>query len=290
MPLLEHCPIIDTEEFGKILLLSDTHIGYEVELILKGLRVPRQTRRLLEHYINIAMRENVNSIAILGDIKHEIPIALETYKDVEYFLREISNYFEYIILTQGNHDGGIDKIVDKIGRKNILLYDSRGVCITMKDGKRALLLHGNAKPKIEDLINSDFLIMGHTHPAITIRDIIGYTVREPVIIRVELDKRDIVAKMYRREIKTSNITIEDSKIVLIILPCANMLITGTDITRTLLQKHPSSKTILTYFELWNKDDKIEVYLQDFTYLGTLRELIDLEKIIETKERVDWNLL
>ncbi len=292
MPLLNSSPIIETDYFGKILLLADTHIGYEVELLMKGIRVPKQTRRMLEHYIGLIQRENVNSLAIVGDVKHEIPIALETYRDVEYFLRELASHLEYLMIVQGNHDGGIDKIVEKLNMKNILLYDTRGALIGVNGDRKILLIHGNAKPRIEDFIKADFLVMGHTHPVVMMRDIVGYTIREPVIIRVELDKYEIMCEMYRRELKQYNTELQgySRKIVAIILPCSNMLISGTDITRTLLQKPSSSKTILTYFKLWEIPDKIEVYLQDFTYLGTLRELLELEKIVETREKVNWDLL
>jgi len=134
--------------------------------------------------------------------------------------------------------------------------------------------------------------MGHTHPAVSIRDPLGYVAREAVIVRAFVKKCDVVSKMYRRdELKDIRLEVNpEDELVVVILPCANPLITGTDITRTLLQQHPTSRTILSYFELWKHPEKIEVYLHDFTFLGTLDVLLELEKIVATRERVDWDLL
>ncbi len=292
MPLLSSSLIIETEKYGKLLLIADTHVGYEVELLMKGIRVPRQTKRMVDHYIGLVERENVNSIAILGDVKHEIATAVETFRDVEVFIMELAERVERLILLQGNHDGLLDKIVEKLSLRNVEYYDSRGILIESRDGKNILLIHGNAKPRIEDIIRADYLVMGHTHPAITIRDVVGYTVREAVIVRAELSKREVILNMFRRdELKKHGIDIEsiDGDIVIVILPCANMLITGTDVTRTLLQRSPG-KTILSYFKLWEKIDRIEIYLPDLTFLGTMKELLELEKIVETREKVDWDFL
>ncbi|NPA69324.1 MAG: metallophosphoesterase [Crenarchaeota archaeon] len=292
MPLLSSSLVINTHRYGKLLLLADTHVGYEVELLMKGIRVPRQTKRMIEHYIELIEKEKADSLAILGDVKHEIASVVETYRDVELFITELSERVERLVLLQGNHDGMLDKIVQKLSLRNVEYYDSRGTLVETTDGKKIILIHGNAKPRLEDLVKADYLVMGHTHPAVTIRDVVGYTVREAVIVRVELSKKEVISSMFRKdELKKCSIDIEsiENKIVIVILPCANILITGTDITRTLLQKSPS-KTILIYFKLWEKPDKIEVYLPDLTYLGTLKELLELEKIVETREKVDWDLL
>ncbi|NPA70592.1 MAG: metallophosphoesterase [Crenarchaeota archaeon] len=292
MPLLSLSLVVSTDRYGKVLLLADTHVGYEVELLMKGIRVPRQTRKMIEHYIELIEKEKADSLAILGDVKHEIASVVETYKDVEFFITELAERVERLILIQGNHDGMLDKIVQRLSLRNVEYYDSRGTLVETTDGKKILLIHGNARPRIEDILKADYLVMGHTHPTVTIRDVVGYTVREAVIIRVELSKRDVVSSMFRKEeLKKSGIDVEllQGSLIVVILPCANVLITGTDVTRTLLQKSPS-KTILTYFKLWEKPDKIEVYLPDLTYLGTLKELLELEKIVETREKVDWDLL
>ena len=292
MPLLSSGLVIETERYGRLLLIADTHVGYEVELLMKGVRVPRQTRRMIDHYADLVDKERAESLAIVGDIKHEIAAAVETYRDVELFVSELAERVERLLLLQGNHDGSLDKIVEKLSLRNVEFYDSRGTLIRTRDGKNVLLIHGNAKPRIEHLIKADYIVMGHTHPAVTIRDVVGYTVREAVIVRAELSRCEVLSSMFRKEEELKKLGLEAENLsdtmVLVILPCANMLITGTDVTRTLLQR--SGKTILTYFRLWEKIDKIEIYLPDLTYLGTLKELLELEKIVETREKVDWDFL
>ena len=294
MPLLPSGAVLETTEFGRTLILADTHVGFEFELAVKGVRVPRQTKKIAEHYISLAQKERASTIVIAGDIKHEIPVAMETAKEVREFLSTLANYFEKVVLIQGNHDGGLDKIVEKIEKKNIMLCDSRGVILTTNDNKKVLILHGNAKPRPRDFLEANILVIGHTHPAVVLRDPLGYTVRESVFVKARVSKRKVFSNMYRKdELKGVQVSEEDldREIILIILPCANPLITGTDITRTLLQKQTTTKTIVMYFELWSCPDRIEIYLTDFTYLGTLDLLLNIEhKIIATREHVDWDFL
>ena len=294
MPLLSSTAVLDTEKFGKVLLLADTHVGFEFELALKGVRVPRQTKRMIEHYVALGRREQVNTVLINGDVKHEIPVATETATEVREFLSALAEHFENVIIVLGNHDGKLDKIVEKINKRNILLYSSRGVLLTTRENKKVLVLHGNAKPRPADFLEADILVIGHTHPAIVLRDPLGYTVRESVFVKARVSRRRVFSKMYRKEeLRGLQVPEEllDKEIILIILPCANPLITGTDITRTLLQRETTAKTIVAYFELWSCPDKVEIYLTDFTYLGTLYLLLEIEhKIVATREHVDWDFL
>ncbi len=294
MPLLLSGAVLETVELGRVLLLADTHVGFEFELAIRGIRVPRQTRRIVEHYISLAQRERADAILIAGDVKHEIPIALETAKEVREFLSNVADYIEKVVLVQGNHDGGLDKIVEKISKKNIVLYDTRGIILTTSDKKNVLILHGNAKPRPQAFLKADILVIGHTHPAVVLRDALGYTVREPVFVKAKVQKKRVFMNMYRKdEVKDLQVHEDELSrdVTLVILPCANPLITGTDITRTLLQRQTTTKTIVTYFELWSCLSQIEVFLTDFTYLGTLDMLLNIEhKIVATKERVDWDFL
>ncbi len=292
MPLPAAPVVMETEELGRAVLFADTHVGYEFELAIRGVRVPRQTPKLVNHILDLVEKERADTVVILGDVKHELPVATETAREVVQFLRELASRLENLVLIQGNHDGKLDKLVEKAECKNIQIYDSRGLKVRLRTGKTALLLHGNAKPRPLDLAEAAILVMGHTHPAVSIRDPLGYVAREAVIVRAFVKKCDVVSKMYRRdELKDIRLEVNpEDELVVVILPCANPLITGTDITRTLLQQHPTSRTILSYFELWKHPEKIEVYLHDFTFLGTLDVLLELEKIVATRERVDWDLL
>ena len=82
--------------------------------------------------------------------------------------------------------------------------------------------------------------------------------------------------MYRKD------TSIDKEIKVVILPASNQLITGTDISNIL--SVDSMHTILTYMDI--DPSKTELYLTDFTYIGTLAELGELF----SREKVEWERL
>ena len=166
--------IVNFKEYGKSLVISDTHVGHEFELLSKGVKIPQQTQKIIDEILNICINESISSIFILGDIKHELPIAIETRREVYHFIETLSKHVENLVLVLGNHDGGLDRIVSKLNVSNVKIFDSRGLILETTSGKQVLLLHGNSRPRIEDLLKCDVLVMGHTHPTIMFTDRLGY--------------------------------------------------------------------------------------------------------------------
>lgn len=247
----------------RILLVADTHVGYEVELRLNGIYATSQTARLRKNLIEWGEEVGANTLAILGDIKHELPVPRETASEVREFLKDLSKSFERVILIPGNHDSMIDEIAD--GIQGVYVADSRGVLL--EGPRNVLLLHGHAKPRPEDLAASDVLVMGHTHPALSIVDEIGYISREPVILKITQNKGELFRRMFGGEA-------EGGYIKVVVLPASHPLITGYDIIN-LIQLNNDERTIMKYMNLDYRS--IEVYLTDFTFLGTL------DVIAESKE-------
>lgn len=240
----------------KILLFADTHVGYEVELRReKGVNVMSQTNRLLEKMIELVNFYNATSVAILGDVKHELPAPRESFEEVRTFLSTLAREVP-VLLIPGNHDSLIQKIVEKVS--GVELAPTRGVVY-----RRFLLFHGHIKPSKEDLEKVDTIIMGHTHPAVAIRDEIGYSAKEPAILKIYTSRAKLCRSLYEETCeKRGNIKI-------IVLPASHPLITGVDV-REIPKMAAEGRTFLKYVE-W-APDKVEIYLTDLTYLGTLSEL------------------
>lgn len=245
----------------KWLIIADTHVGMEFELQEKGVRVPIQTSRIVKNIVTWAEEEGATGVAILGDVKHELPYPMESINEVKAFIEALSRNFEVVALVAGNHDGGLEQIINKANLGNIKYYDSRGFMASV-NGKNALLLHGNAKPNPEDLEKASILIMGHTHPAVVIEDEHGFITKRPAILKIRVDKGDFSERLFGKRIG-------DGELSIVVLPTANHLTTGVDVSSTLTSPFNAPRTILKYVEPWRIQDRVEVYLTDLTYLGTL---------------------
>lgn len=250
--------IIDGDKW---LILADTHVGMEFELQEKGVRVPIQTDKIVRNIVSWADEEGASRIVILGDVKHELSYSVESINEVKLFIESLSRNFEEVVLVAGNHDGGLEQVVDKIGLSNVKFYDSRGFMANV-NGKKALLLHGNSKPSIENFEKAEVLVMGHTHPAVVIEDEHGFVTKRPAILKIRVDKVEFSKRLYGRELGGGELSI-------IVLPTANHLTIGVDVASTLTTVFEAPRTILRYVEPWRIQNKVEVYLTDLTFLGTL---------------------
>lgn len=273
---------MDSEDGERWLLIADTHVGLEVELGKKGVRIPSQSARIAQLVLDFAERAGATSLAILGDVKHEIASIVESAREVREFLDRISGKFNKVVLVKGNHDGNLDLILSSNAKPNVYLIDSRGFMIRSRDGKNLLLLHGNSKPRVEDFMNADVIIMGHTHPAILIQDVTGYVMRAPVIVKVRVDKSVFGKNMYNTEVGATG------TMNIIVLPTFNPLTVGMDVFEIFPKDLVEVETILHYARTWEILSNIEVYLTDMTYLGTMDILARIrEEISEGGYDVSW---
>jgi putative phosphoesterase len=240
----------------RLLLLADTHVGYEVELRrVKGVNVMSQTRRLVERVLELVDAHNITSVAILGDVKHELPVPRESAEEVRAFLSTVAKRVP-MLLIPGNHDSLLQEIASGIG--GVEVAPTRGVLID-----RFLLVHGHVKPAKQDLEKADVVIMGHTHPAVVIRDEIGYAVKEPALLKMRTSRSRMCRALYGEPCKRR------ARLKIVVLPASHPLITGVDV-REIPQMASEGRTLLKYVE-W-KPEEVEIYLPDMTFLGTLADL------------------
>lgn len=179
----------------KAIIISDLHLGYEESLGKQGVLVPRmQYKKIIKHLDWITEHVAVERVILNGDIKHEFgTISKQEWREV---LRLIE-YFEKkeikITIVKGNHD----TILGPIARKKQLKEVSEA------RHKNILITHGDYVP--EKL--APIIIMGHEHPAITLR---------------EKAKSEKYKCFIKGKYKTST---------LIVQPSMNPLTEGTDVTK-----------------------------------------------------------
>ena len=151
-------------EKEKILVIADSHIGYEEALNKQGILIPRlQFKEIMKNLEPVFAEVKPETIVMLGDIKHEFgTISRQEWQDTLNILDYLISKSSKVILIKGNHDTILGPLADKKGlavREHFLAGDF-------------LFLHGH---KLMDENGTDFkkakvIIIGHEHPAIGLRD------------------------------------------------------------------------------------------------------------------------
>ena len=154
-------------EKEKILIIADTHIGYEEALNRQGVLIPRTTFKEMYKRINTLLEslDPLSKIIINGDIKHEFgDISEQEWRDTLKLLDLLSRFSEEIILIRGNHDKILGPIADK---RNIKIKDHVMI-------NKTLFIHGHKIPKEltatkkSGISTFDTIVIGHEHPAVSL--------------------------------------------------------------------------------------------------------------------------
>lgn len=211
-------------EKERTLVVGDLHIGYEEALNRSGLLVPRVYFKEMMQNLEKLMRElKPELVVLLGDVKHEFgTISGQEWKDALCLLDFLSAKAKVVIL-KGNHD----KVLGPIARrKEVELKES----LSLGD---VLLCHGDKlmPAKSAAFRKAKTLIIGHEHPAISIRD----------SARVERYKCFLKGRYGRKN--------------LLVLPSFNLVTEGTDVLQ---------ERLLSPF-LKNIDDFEAFVIADKTY-------------------------
>lgn len=211
------------------LVFSDFHIGFEEALNKQGILVPRfQFKSIINRLDKIFLRlkdKKIDKIILNGDIKHEFGTISEqewrhTLRLLDYLLKKCDE----VILIKGNHDTVLGPIAEKRKVKVLDYY-------LISNKKNILVIHGDKIPKGDLLKNSDVVIIGHEHSAVSIKE-------GP---RVELFKCFLLGRYKNKD--------------LIVQPSFNLVTEGTDLMKEKLLS-PFLQQNLDYFEVFVVADKV----------------------------------
>lgn len=149
------------EEVSSI-VFADFHLGLERAVEEEGLYLPyRQFPEIAKMVERAVERYDVTNVILLGDIKHEFGRASEQeWDEVLSLLRQLRGH--NIKVVRGNHD---NYLIPILKREGIELYDPH------LDLGAYRFAHGHL-----DVPLDRSLVMGHEHPAISIRDDFGTSV------------------------------------------------------------------------------------------------------------------
>lgn len=255
----EHAILLNCR--SKILIVADIHLGYEVELIKKGVNVPQRAPILAQELITLGKKMKTKSLYILGDVKHKIATAsnYDLYQITSFF-EKLREWFNEVNVTLGNHDGGLKRLLPS----NVAFTGSRGTIIKC-NSEIISLFHGHAFPHPES-VDSRYIITGHGHYRVQLKDTFGLKFTEPVWIVGEMDREKFLKIFPKKEIKEK---IFKENIKFIILPPFNRIVGGISV-----EKAVENSTILKYMIKENT----KLFLDDGTYLTSFSNLINLTSL------------
>lgn len=166
----------------KILIIADLHIGYEETLIKEGIFVPKTAFNEMKKEILELLKLKPKIVVINGDLKHEFgEISKQEWHDTLELLDILLKKCK-VILIKGNHDAILEPIARKKGLKIVDFYCVEDVCIL--HGHKIFLEALDKKTKI--------LIIGHDHPAISLKEDLKQEIYKCFLLGKYKDKKIIV--------------------------------------------------------------------------------------------------
>lgn len=165
---------------GTVLALADLHLGLEVQLREAGVHVPSQAGKMAARLERIVDATGARTLVLLGDVKHLIPrMASPERRDVHAFFARACDLLEDVHIVAGNHDGMLRNIVPG----SVRFHPAHG--FRLGD---ASFCHGHAWPS-RPVMEADVLLMGHNHPAVFFRDVLGHRQVVPCWFRAPFRRR-----------------------------------------------------------------------------------------------------
>ncbi len=227
----------------KLLVISDLHIGYEEALAEQGIHLPKSQYPEIKKLIkNLLEYFDPKEIVINGDVKHEFGSATrQEWIEVLDLIDFLKEYVEEIVVVRGNHDNFLIPILKK---KEVKLYDP----FYLRDN--IYFIHGHKELTIE-AFNSKIIIIGHEHPAISLRDELGIKYKFKCFLKGDINRQ-----------------------TLIVLPSISPLMPGSSINEINRNKFLSPilhKYFSDEFEVYVSDPEIGTYF--FGKIGMLKTLI-----------------
>ena len=201
MKLIQGIEAVDLAIYVKnTLIIADIHIGIEEAMNRQGVFVPRfqfsDILNRMKGILDALKGRKIERIVINGDLKHEFgTISDQEWRHTLKFIDFLGAHCGEILLVKGNHDTILGPIANKRKLKiveNVELGD-------------ILICHGDKV--LEDIGKYNTIIIGHEHPAISLRE--GS--------RVETYKCYLVGKYKGKR--------------LIVQPSFNLVMEGTDVLK-----------------------------------------------------------
>lgn len=149
-------------------VVSDLHLGFEEEMNLRGLFLPKLQRDHVEGIMDkIIDRYDPSRVIINGDFKHEFARNLpQEWEDVTHFVDRYRKQVN-LVFVRGNHD---NYLMTMLARRKLEMVD-------VYETESYYIYHGDRDRGLKKLT-----ILGHEHPALILRDSVGGTFKIPAFV------------------------------------------------------------------------------------------------------------
>jgi putative SbcD/Mre11-related phosphoesterase len=269
-PLKDYPAFLHKGEKNRTLIVTDLHLGWEINLIRKGVHLPSQMPKIRKTLLQLIKATKPDALVILGDVKHTIAKAESgEWHDIPEFFEAIMAKVDDIRVVRGNHDGNLEPLLPL----RVELHSSTGITLNETG-----LFHGHTWPA-RKLLECDTLVMGHVHPTVMFRDYLGFRITTRVWVKARCHTEKLAATLMKRRYprvpgdptakSKKRSDVEPKVKQLFIMPCFNDFLGGRP-----LNKDSERRTYigpLLRSEAINMDEA-EVYLLDGTFLGLVEQL------------------
>lgn len=212
-------------EQPKCLSIADLQLGHEETMSKQGVFVPRfnfeEIKKRLEK--KILPKIKADKIVVNGDLKHGFGRASEQeWEEVTDMLQLLKKHCRQIVFVKGNHDVYLGPIAkwESIGIESEFFLEKEKVFFT----------HGHRINKTKEFRKAETIVIGHEHPAISIREG-AKTERFKCFLKGKFGKKTIIVQ-----------------------PSMSAIAIGTDIMQGSFLS-PFLKKGLDGFEVWAVEDK-----------------------------------
>ena len=251
------------------------HIGWEVTLAQQGIHIPSQTHKMLDRLMVIIETEKPSRLVMLGDVKHSVTGAeIEEWRDVPEFFEKLTKSVPSIQVILGNHDGNLEPLTPS----SVELLNPSGIAIWKRFG----LFHGHAWPAPE-ILGCETLICGHLHPAVTLRDALGYRLTRPAWVTASCDGKKLLAgslkaagikgKSDPEKTLAERFHVKLAARRCVFVPPFNDFLGGRPVNTKRIEETHAGEQLGPILRSGAVDmDDAEVHLLDGTYLGHVKQL------------------
>jgi putative SbcD/Mre11-related phosphoesterase len=164
-----------------LLVISDLHLGLEKTMTFKGNYIPQNQLEQMKEDIKEAKNETgAERILVNGDLKNQFKTSYSENEEIKELANFLNLNFDEVIVVEGNHDTFIESTLDE-----------RGIDIQESHiENKTLFVHGDKdleELEIEGFDEIETVVIGHEHPAISMKDDIGVKEKVSALLYGEMD-------------------------------------------------------------------------------------------------------